>query len=135
LLDSARLSDEEHRDEMDQNESQDSKTMVMEIPSVQEFDDVITYDDMITPVPGGSMPKLEDLQLPETHELPDIAFDRIAAEIDFPMSVAPVAITPVIPPTATEQQVILIVDDEALIRQILARSMEEKGYKVLQADN
>src|SRR6185436_18450186 len=49
--------------------------------------------------------------------------------------VGPVAITPVIPPTATEQQVILIVDDEALVRQILARSMEEKGYKVLQADN
>jgi CheY-like chemotaxis protein len=135
LLDSARLSDEENRDEIEQNASMDSKTMVMEIPSVLEYDDVITYDDMITPLPGESAPKLEDLQLPETHELPDIAFDRIAAEIDFPMSAAEVAITPVIPTTATAQQVILVVDDEALIRQILARAMGEKGYKVLQADN
>ncbi|HEY7161586.1 MAG TPA: response regulator, partial [Acidobacteriota bacterium] len=133
LLDSARISDEENRDEI-ANAPVESKTMVMEIPSVQEYDDVITYDDLITPVPGQS-PKLEDLQLPETHELPDIAFDRIAAEIDFPMSVGPVAITPVIPPTASAQQVILVVDDEALIRQILARRMEEKGYKILQADN
>lgn len=134
LLDSARISDEEQRDES-ANISPESNTMVMEIPSVQEFDDVITYDDLITPVPGESGPKLEDLQLPETHELPDIAFDRIAAEIDFPMSAGPVAITPVIPSTASAQQVILIVDDEALIRQILARRMEEKGYKMIQADN
>ena len=134
LLDSARISDEENRDEI-ANAAMESKTMVMELPSVQEYDDVITYDDLITPLPGQSSPKLEDLQLPETNELPDIAFDQIAAEIDFPMSVGPVAITPVIPQTASAQQVILIVDDEALIRQILARRMEEKGYKVLQADN
>lgn len=134
LLDSARISDEENRDE-NANASYESKTMVMEIPSVQEFDDVITYDPTTTPIPAESEPKLEDLQLPETHELPDIAFDRIAAEIDFPMSLGPVAITPVIPSTASAQQVILIVDDEALIRQILARRMEEKGYNILQADN
>jgi CheY-like chemotaxis protein len=132
LLDSARLSDEEHRDEIEQVDSK----AIMEIPSVQEFDEVITYDDMTTPVPGSIQPKLEDLQLPETYELPDIAFDRIAAEIDFPMSVsAPIALTPMVPPLATAQQVILIVDDEALIRQILARRMEEKGYKIFQADN
>lgn len=132
LIDSARISDEEKRDE---NVSVESKTMIMEIPSVQEFDDVITYDDMVTAEPGESATKLEDLQLPETHELPDIAFDRIAAEIDFPMSAGPLVITPVVPPTSSEQQVILIVDDEALIRQILARRMEEQGYRVLQADN
>lgn len=132
LIDSARISDEEKRDE---NVSVESKTMIMEIPSVQEFDDVITYDDMVTAESGESATKLEDLQLPETHELPDIAFDRIAAEIDFPMSAGPLVITPVVPPTSSEQQVILIVDDEALIRQILARRMEEQGYRVLQADN
>lgn len=134
LLDSARISDEEKRDD-DANASMESSTVVMEIPSVQEFDDVITYDDMVAPLPAESGTKLEDLQLPETNELPDIAFDRIAAEIDFPMSAGPLVITPVVPPTSSEQQVILIVDDEALIRQILARRMEEKGYKVLQADN
>lgn len=132
LIDSARISDEEKRDE---NVSVESKTMIMEIPSVQEFDDVITYDDMVTAESGESATKLEDLQLPETHELPDIAFDRIAAEIDFPMSAGPLVITPVVPPTSSEQQVILVVDDEALIRQILARRMEEQGYRVLQADN
>jgi CheY-like chemotaxis protein len=134
LIDSARISDEEKRDE-NENVSIESKTMVMEIPSVQEFDDVLTYDDMVAPAAVESSTKLEDLQLPETHELPDIAFDRIAAEIDFPLSAGPLVITPVVPPTSGSQQVIVIVDDEALIRQILARRMEEKGYKVLQADN
>lgn len=136
LLDSARLNDEQHRDELEVIKSANNSEILLEIPAVQEFDDFITYEEMSTPVPKDAEPKLEDLQLPETHELPDIAFDRIAAEIEIPVNApSPVALTPVAPPTATAQQVILIVDDEALIRKILARRMEEKGFKVLQADN
>ncbi len=136
LLDSARLSDEQHRDKLEEMGTANDSETLLKIPAVQELDDFITYEEMNTPVPKDSEPKLEDLQLPETHELPDIAFDRIAAEIEIPLNApSPVALTPVAPPAATAQQVILIVDDEALIRQILARRMEEKGYKVLQADN
>ena len=133
LLDSARISDEEHRDEDLENQEIDS-TPSLEIPAVAGFDDVLSYEEMDTTTSDsvGDL-KLEDLQLPETSELPDLEFDRFADEIEIPIHASPVALTPVAPAAAVKQ-LVLVVDDEALIRQILARRLMEKGYDVLLAD-
>jgi CheY-like chemotaxis protein len=88
---------------------------------------------MHAPVDEQQNTKLEDLQLPETSELPDLAFDRFADQIEIPVHTSQVTLTPVAPAAAVKQ-LVLVVDDEALIRQILTRRLLEKGYDVVQAE-
>jgi CheY-like chemotaxis protein len=133
LIDSARISDEENRDDAYEEEVEMTSSPSLEIPAVPEFDDVINYDDMNAKVDDTQNTTLDDLQLPETSDLPDLAFDRFADQIEIPLSTSQVAITPVAPAAAVKQ-LILVVDDEALIRQILARRLLEKGYDVVQAE-
>jgi CheY-like chemotaxis protein len=133
LLDSARIHDEEQRDESLENDEVDS-TPSLEIPAVPGFDDVLSYDEMNPKVNETQELKLEDLQLPETSELPDLEFDRFADQIELPMHSAPVALTPVSPVAAAVKQLVLVVDDEALIRQIISKRLIEKGFDVLLAD-
>jgi CheY-like chemotaxis protein len=133
LLDGARISDEERRDENLQEEESEPAP-ALEIPAVPEFDDVLSYDELNVEPDEASDLSLEDLQLPESSELPDLEFDTFADQIEIPVNVQPpVAITPV-PPAEPLKQLILVVDDEALIRQMIARRLIEKGYDVLLAD-
>ncbi len=133
LLDSAVFSDEERRDEDLQDQERDT-TVDLEIPAVPEFDDVLTYDEMKSKADESSDVRLADLQLPETAEFPDIDFDQIADQIEIPVNAQPVAITPLPTPATAVKQLVLIIDDEALIRQILAKRLIEKGFDVLLAD-
>lgn len=144
LLDSARISDEQKRDE-DEGEPQphdfQSELSELDIEPITEIEEVAQYVEMRqTQEALPEEVKLEDLQLPETMELPDIDFTQIANQIDFAPSGSPqaapqaIAITPIAPPSPPKQSV-LLVEDEALIRQIMARRLVERGFEVYQTDN
>lgn len=169
LLDSARISDEEKRDEGRNKKAAEPEEI--KIPVAEGHDDsYLSFEGIedepeevmaepIEPeavVPTAVIPqqavtaradepvKLEDLALPEMAELPDIPFDRIADQIDFSGTLPePVQkreeleiVIPIAPAVAsqTEQRWILLVDDEALIRQIMAKRLTEMGYHVVQSD-
>lgn len=154
LLDSARMSDEQNRDEEEQRETEPpdfhselaeldiqpvTEMPATEIDAASSFAEISFSPEETTTVPSGDL-KLEDLQLPESAELPDIDFSQIANQIDFapagssqPMQQA-IPITP-IPPPSPPKQAVLLVEDEALIRQIMSRRLSERGFEVYQTDN
>lgn len=148
LLDSARMSDEQNRDEEEQGEVQppdfQSEFADLDIHPVTEIDAATSFAEISFPPDEAPEPvdalKLEDLQLPESAELPDIDFSQIANQIDFaPAGLAQpvqqaIPITP-IPPPSPPKQTVLLVEDEALIRQIMARRLIERGFEVYQTDN
>lgn len=153
LLDSARISDEKRRDDdRDQREPEpehDEASQELKIPEPEHSDQFLSFEgiqDDVAPETQAAKDeavRLEDLQLPETADLPDIPFDRIADQIDFggfapsPPPPAPQSVVPVTPAAATmtSLRTILLVDDEALVRQIMARRFAEMGYSVIQSDH
>jgi CheY-like chemotaxis protein len=154
LLDSARISDEKQRDEDRGKKEPEPEPVVapqgLTIPEPAHEDQFLSFegiqDDVApeTPAEREEAVSLEDLQLPETADLPDIPFDRIAEQIDFGMGPAPAPsppppelVIPIAPATAalTAQRTILLVDDEALVRQIMAKRFAETGYSVIQSDH
>jgi len=80
-----------------------------------------------------------DLRLPETQQVPDIAFDLIAEKIDFPITPATTNFATIPAPGMAQNDksagTILLLEDEALIRQVMSRRMREKGYEVFQTEN
>ncbi|HSP06998.1 MAG TPA: response regulator [Acidobacteriota bacterium] len=146
LLDSARISDEEKRDEEGGEAAPhdfQAELAELDIEPITQIEEVAQYAEMQRTQDSSlelEAVKLEDLQLPETVELPDIDFTQIANQIDFAPAgtsqVVPQAIpiTPIAPPSPPRQAV-LLVEDEALIRQIMARRLTERGFEVYQTDN
>ena len=81
---------------------------------------------------------LRDVPLPEMTGLADVAFDLIAEQIDFRIMPASEKFAPVAVHDESQKRrvgTILLIEDEALLRHLLAQRFREKGYEVFQTDN
>lgn len=146
LLDSARIIDEQNRDEDEGTpqtpdfQAEFADIDIHPITEIDPNDSGSSFAEMRMSENDMDEVKLEDLQLPETVDLPDIDFTQIANQIDFAPAGGPqtapaaIPITPIAPPSPPKQPV-LLVEDEALIRQIMARRLIERGFEVYQTDN
>ncbi len=106
--------------------------LTIRIPRIEE---TITYE-QIRPAEPKEPLSLDDLKLPIVGELP--AFELIAEQIDFPTVSAPLTLSavPVRKETGTTPfKNVLLVEDEALVRQVLSRRLQERGFRTHLADN
>ncbi len=104
--------------------------LTIRLPRVEE-----TFtEEQIKPAAHKEPLSLEDLNLPEMGESP--AFELIAEQIDFPIVSTSLSLSalPVQKETCPFTNV-LLVEEEALVRQTLSRRLQERGFRPHLADN
>ncbi len=121
-----------------EREKRKSRTLLFHPPpeltiQLPRVEDTIPYE-QIQPVVHQEPLSLEDLKLPDLGELP--AFDLIAEQIDFQaVSTSPSLSAVSILKESCPFTTVLLVEDEALVRQVLSRRLQERGFRPYLADN
>ena len=118
-------------------EKRKSRTLLFHPPPeltirLPRMEETITYEQI---KPAHKEPlSLEDLKLPEMGDFP--AFELIAEQIDFPLASASLSL----PAVLIQNEIcpftnVLLVEEEALVRQVLSRRLQERGFRPHLADN
>jgi CheY-like chemotaxis protein len=130
LLDSARINDEWNR------MSEQHRPDPFELPDLRAVSSV-EYGDRNQNQSSEISSSVYDVLLPETFELPDLPFEEVVRQVEqaYRPDVEPQRMSTRTSASGEQQRTVLLVEDEATIRQMMTNHLRRKGFEVYQADS